>query len=65
MQNTDLDIDSPDKVSNILRSTADVYRESATELESAWQDKHAGKAWIEIAAILDRAADSIDEIDMP
>lgn len=59
---TDLDVDAPDKVSNILRYVAEEYRNSAIELPGIWQDKNAGKVWAKIATVLERAANSIDTI---
>lgn len=41
----DLDVDSPEKVARILRNAAESYYESASELESAWQDRGAGRPW--------------------
>ncbi len=55
-----LDVDAPDKVARVLRAAAQEYYESAGELESAWGDKGAGRPWVKIAKILERAADSID-----
>lgn len=52
-----LDTDAPDKVAGILRTAAENYRQSATDLASAWQDPRAGELWIKIAKILDNAAD--------
>jgi hypothetical protein len=57
----DLDVDSPDKVSRILRNAAERFYEDAGELEASWQDPGAGRPWTLIAKILDRAADSIDK----
>jgi hypothetical protein len=57
----DLDVDSPEKVAEVLRDAASAYYESAGELESAWQDPGAGKPWEVIAKILDSAADRIEE----
>ncbi len=54
----DLDVADPDSVPNVLETVANHYRESAGELESAWQDKYAGKIWEDIAGILERAAQS-------
>jgi hypothetical protein len=54
----DLDVATPDEVPAILESIADHYRESASELSSAWQDGNAGKVWGDFATILDRAAKS-------
>jgi hypothetical protein len=36
---------SPEQVIDLLRKSAAQYYESAGELESAWQDPHAGKIW--------------------
>ncbi len=59
-RNLDLDVDAPEKVSAILRAAAEAYRESQSELQSAWQDSQAGKPWQHIANILERAAASVD-----
>jgi hypothetical protein len=56
-----LDVDAPDEVSDVLRTAADKYYESAGELESSWQDKGAGRPWEIIAKILEHAADQIDK----
>ncbi len=61
MRDLDLDVDAPDNVSQVLRDAAEAYYESASELESAWQDKGAGRPWTVIAKILERAADQIDK----
>jgi hypothetical protein len=55
-----LDVDSPEKVLVVLRDAAQSFYESAGELESAWQDKNAGKPWILIAKELERASDNIE-----
>jgi len=57
----DLDVDAPDKVSQVLRDAAEAFYESAGELEGAWQDPGAGKPWEKIAKILEAAADKIDK----
>ena len=62
MTDYDLDVDTPDKVSGILRDVAQSYYESASELESSWQDKNAGKPWEKIAKELERCADRIDKV---
>jgi PHD/YefM family antitoxin component YafN of YafNO toxin-antitoxin module len=56
----DLDVDAPDQVTRVLRKAAEAYYDSASELESAWQEKAAGRPWTIIARILERAADQID-----
>lgn len=61
-KNLDLNVDSPDKVEMVLRHAAEEYYYSADELASAWQDRYAGKPWAKIAAILERAADSIAKL---
>jgi hypothetical protein len=57
----DLDVDAPEKVPQVLRRAADKFRESTDELQSAWQDEHAGKVWTAIATILDRAASACEK----
>jgi acyl-CoA reductase-like NAD-dependent aldehyde dehydrogenase len=59
-RSTDLDLDAPEKVAGVLRAAAEQYRESASELAVAWQDKNAGKVWARLARILERAADQCD-----
>lgn len=56
-----LNVNSPDKVADVLRDAAQQYYETASELESSWQDKNAGAPWVKIARILDRAAHSIEK----
>ena len=53
-----LDVADPDSVPIVLETVANFYRESAGELEGAWQDKQCGKIWEDFARILDRAAQS-------
>ena len=65
MPDLDLDVDAPDKIAAILRAAAQSYHESASELQSAWQDRHAGAPWSKIARILERAADQVDKVEMP
>lgn len=62
MKNTDLDIDTPEEVSKILRHASQLYYESEIELASTWQDKNAGKIWGKIARILESAANNIDKL---
>lgn len=64
-RNLDLDVAEPDMVAAILRAAADAYNESAAELETAWQDRQAGKPWAKIARILERAAAQVEKVDMP
>ena len=54
----DLDVSTPEELPAVLERAADQYRETQTELQSAWQDNHAGKIWADYATILDRAANS-------
>ena len=56
----DLDVASPDKVSQVLYNAAEVYYESAVELESAWGEKAAGRPWVAIARIMERASQQVD-----
>jgi len=57
----DLDVDAPEKVADVLRRAADQYRESQSELQSAWQDKEAGRIWLHIAKALDAAALKVEQ----
>lgn len=54
-----LDVSSPEHVPAVLRLTADKYREDAAGLDSAHQDKSAGRPWRKIARMLDSVADRI------
>jgi len=62
MAEFDLDVNAPDKVAIVLRAAAQAYAESAAEIEVTWQSKGAGRPWIKIAAVLEKAADRIDKI---
>lgn len=53
-----LDVGNPEDVPRVLESAADRYRDAAAELAGAWQDRTAGAVWSDMAAILDRAAES-------
>jgi len=55
-----LDVDTPEKVAPVLRRAAEAFFDAAGELESAWQDPHAGRPWQRIAKILDACAEKID-----
>lgn len=62
----DFDVESPDQVpdrldelANALSRIADTYRESQSELQSAWQDSGAGACWPRIASRIDIIARSI------
>lgn len=61
MKSTDLDVDTPEKVPNVLRDAAQDYYESAAELPTFHSDPGAGRIWNKIARILERAADSIEK----
>jgi hypothetical protein len=54
------DADHPDKIPGILRRAAEQAYDAAGELESAWQDKAAGKPWLMVARELERCADRIE-----
>jgi hypothetical protein len=43
-------------------AAAEEFAESATELQSAWQDKYAGEDWLKISRILQSAADKIEQV---
>lgn len=58
----DLDVATPEEVPKVLREAVEKFYDSVGELESAWQDKKAGKVWGKIAAILDTTADKIEKI---
>lgn len=51
---------SPEEVVPILYKAAELYYESASELETAWQDKESGRPWRQIAKILESAAHKIE-----
>lgn len=57
-----LDVDSPDKVADILNAAASAYQASAIELSAVWQDRHIPMIWAEIAGELDIAAWKIAKI---
>jgi hypothetical protein len=47
----------------ILRNAAQAYLETISDLQSAWQDKNAGKVWARVAKELERAADRIAKLE--
>ncbi len=55
-----LDVDAPDKVAGVLRSAANRYNRSATDLACAWQDDRTPMIWARIAGYLDAAASDIE-----
>jgi hypothetical protein len=57
MNDISLDVAAPEDVPVILERAADRYRESASELTGAWQDRSAGAVWVRFATILERAAE--------
>jgi hypothetical protein len=56
---TDLDVDAPWRVEDVLREAAQDYYESAGEVSAQWGEDAAGKVWADIADILESAADRI------
>jgi len=60
-EDLNLDVDAPDKVSDVLRNAAESFHESAMELTGAWQDEGAGKPWGIIARELEATAERIDK----
>lgn len=58
---TELDVDAPEKVADVLRAAAEKYNESESELQASWGDSSAGKVWGAFARILERAADACDK----
>lgn len=61
MKQTDLDVDAPEKVPDVLRDAAQDYYESAAELPAYHGDPGAGRIWSKIARILERAAESVEK----
>ena len=57
---TDLDQATPEDIARVLRNAAQRFYEARGELQSAWQDKQAGRVWSKLAKILERAAASCD-----
>ena len=61
LNSTDLDdAGLPSDVPGILRRAAQKMLEDGSELDSAHQDKNAGRPWRKIAKELERAADRIE-----
>ena len=48
----------PKQVPEILETTAAHYRQRHAKTSADWQDYHAGRVWMDLATILDRAAAS-------
>lgn len=61
MQDLDLQVDTPEKLADVLRRAAEAFRESQCELQSAWQDDNAGRVWLHIAKALDVAACKVEQ----
>lgn len=61
MVDQDLNVADPEQVAGILRNAAQAAYEAAGELESAWQDKSAGRPWKIVARELERCAFRIEE----
>ena len=59
----DLDVNSPDKVADVLRVAAQEYYQAEGDLSASWQDPGAGYIWAKIAKILEQAASKIDKLD--
>jgi len=58
---TDLDeTPFPHEIPQVLRNAAQLMREQASDLQSAWGDPQAGLIWSDFAKILERAATSCD-----
>jgi len=55
---------SPDEVAPILRTHADRFRTAHLDLQSAWQDKNAGRGWLILAREFDKLADRLDKTDL-
>jgi hypothetical protein len=67
MATADLDLENcsaPDDVAPVLRRAAEKYRESRLELQSAWQDKNAGRGWEIIARELEKLATKLERTDL-
>ncbi len=62
MKDLHLDVDTPEKVPEILREAAQRYRESTIELQGAWQDSKAGIIWDKIATSLEAEASKIEKL---
>lgn len=61
MMSLTLDVAAPDEVAKVLKRASYLYAHSADELDSAWQDKNAGKPWRDLVKILDEAARKADK----
>lgn len=50
-----LDVDSPDKVVEVLQEAIDTFDIAGKELSYSWQDKSAGKPWHVVANEFNKA----------
>jgi hypothetical protein len=58
------DYDTPESAAAAVYDAAQQMAEDASELQSAWQDRNAGKIWEKFSRILERAAAAMQkEID--
>lgn len=55
-----LDVVEPEKVAHVLRRAAETYTDLAFEVAIVLGDEPAGKVWVTLARILDRAAASCE-----
>jgi len=55
---------APDDVAAVLRAAAERFFEAQGELQSAWQDKHAGRGWGIIAREFERLATKLEKTDL-
>ena len=53
--------ESPEDAIGVLRRAASKFYEDAGMLQSAWQDKQAGKFWTKLARDLERLADKAEK----
>lgn len=60
-ERTDLDVDAPWEVEDVLREAAQDYYESAGDVSAQWGEEAAGKVWGDIADILEAAANKIHD----
>ena len=58
-ERTDLDVDAPWRVADVLFEAAADYRESGSEVAAAWGEEAPGAVWDDIADVLDEAGEKI------
>jgi len=51
-----LDVSSPPQVIKVLEQAAQRFYDDASQLEGDWQDRGAGRPWVEAAKALEAAA---------